>query len=235
MNPTTNATATTNVNTTDGSWYHGRLCSTGGRIGVAGGTDVGRGGGIGFVKRGGNGPGRGGTGGVDARGGELTGAAAAGPPLAGGRGRVGGCADTAVGPGAGRIGAGRIPTGPAVGVGRVTAGRVGGIPGRDIGGTGRGIPDTGRCNRPPATPGPPPTASTPSTTTVSGCSKVVGATPKEVWIKCAANGIRLDPPTKKIPTRSLGCNRAPVIARSRHATVLSRYGRIRVSNSSRVI
>ncbi|WSG37647.1 hypothetical protein OHA72_40510 [Dactylosporangium sp. NBC_01737] len=82
--------------------------------------------------------------------------------------------------------------------------------------TVRGIPDarTGADGAP--------MHSAPSTTTVSGCSRVVGATPSSVWIRCAARGIRDDPPTRKIPTRSFGCNLADSIARRRHDTVRSR-------------
>ena len=36
----------------------------------------------------------------------------------------------------------------------------------------------------------------------AGCSSVVGAICTSVWIRCAASGIRLDPPTRKMPTRS---------------------------------
>jgi hypothetical protein len=64
--------------------------------------------------------------------------------------------------------------------------------------------------------------SAPSATTVSGWSRVVAATPNSVRIMVAASGIRLDPPTRKIPTRSVADSRAESMVRARQPTVRAR-------------
>src|SRR6266545_1296214 len=110
----------------------------------------------------------------------------------------------------GGIGGGRVArgglAGPAVaGAAGLDGGETGGESAGEMGGeTGgasageTGCVDTGRGT--PETAPPRPTAApmhrAPSTTTVSGCSRVVGATPSSVWIRWAASGIRLEPPTR---------------------------------------
>ena len=80
--------------------------------------------------------------------------------------------------------------------------------GCDIGVTGRGTPEWPAAGAAPAAP----KHSEPSATTVSGCSRVVGATPSSVWIRWAASGMRLRAADQEDADQVLpGCSRAAAI------------------------